>query len=146
MAETSDDELALLLAPVAVFLPSREEVRARFPDLTPEEALDRLSSLARLATVIKQGRQGALIHDRASGRRHAISSVPVIAKDPTGAGDAFCGGVLAGLIAGRGALQAAACGAVSASFAVEDFGLVGLRRAGAPERDRRLRWVLERAQ
>src|SRR2546426_5857309 len=106
MAETSDDELAMLLAPVAVFLPSREEVRARFPDRTLEEALDRLSSLARLATVIKQGRQGALIHDRALGRRHVVPSVPVIAKDPTGAGDAFCGGVLAGFVAGRGGLQA----------------------------------------
>jgi len=146
MAETSDDELAILLAPVAVFMPSQEEVRARFPDRTLGEALDRLSSLARLATVIKEGRQGALIHDRALGRRHVVPSVPVIAKDPTGAGDAFCGGVLAGLIAGREVLQAVACGAVSASFAVEDFGLGGLRRASAPERDRRLRWVLERAQ
>src|SRR2546428_9599196 len=118
MAEPSDEERPILLAPVAVFMPSQEEVRARFLDRTLGEALDRLSSLARLATVIKQGRQGALIHDRALGRRHVVPSVPVIAKDPTGARDAFCRDVPPGLIAGREALQAVACAAVSASFAV----------------------------
>src|SRR2546430_12066940 len=122
MAETSDGELAILLAPVAVFMPSQEEVRARFPDRTLGEALDRLSSLARLATVIKQGRQGALIHDRALGRRHVVPSVPVIAKDPTGAGDAFCGGVLAGLIAGPEVLQGVAPGGGPGSFSGLDFG------------------------
>ncbi len=146
MAEATDEELRSLLEPVAAFLPSHEEVRARFPDLAPEAALDRLAGFARVATVIKLGRRGALVYDRAAGRRHAIPAVPVAVIDPTGAGDAFCGGMLAGLVEARGVLETVARGAVSASFAAEDFGLSAILRAMPAERDRRLRWVLERVQ
>ena len=145
MSDVSDDELGALLAHVAAFLPSREEVRARFPDLSAEEALQRLAPLTREATVIKLGRSGALVHERASGRRYAVPGVPVHVVDPTGAGDAFCGGFLAGLL-DRSVPEAAAWGAVSASFAIEDFGFEGLRRATPGERDRRERWVLEHVQ
>ncbi|MGH2402965.1 MAG: carbohydrate kinase family protein [bacterium] len=146
MAEWTHEDLKTLLARAAAFLPSRDEVRARFRDLTPEAALDRLATLARIATVIKMGRRGALVYDRVAGRRDAVPAVPVQVKDPTGAGDAFCGGFLAGLLEGRNALGAAACGAVSASFAIEDFSLDGIRRATPAERDRRTRWVLEHAR
>lgn len=146
MAEWTDSDLKVLLDPLTAFLPSRDEVHARFPDLTPEAALDRLAPLARKATVIKMGRRGALVYDRVLGKRAAVPALPVQVKDPTGAGDAFCGGFLAGLLEGRSALAAAACGAVSASFAVEDFGLSGMRRATPAERDRRARWVLEQVQ
>lgn len=146
MAEATDEELRSLLEPVTAFLPSREEVGVRFPDLAPEDALDRLAEFARVTTVIKLGRRGALLYDRAAGRRHLVPAVPVPVTDPTGAGDAFCGGVLAGLVEACGVLEAAARGAVSASFAVEDFGLSAMLRATPAERDRRLRWVLERVQ
>ena len=146
MAELTEEDLRTLLARVTAFLPSREEVRVRFPKLAPEAALDRLAPLARVATVVKLGGRGALVHDRATGRRHAVPAVPVHVKDPTGAGDAFCGGFLAGLVEGRGVLGAAACGSVSASFAIEDFSLEGMRRSKPTERDRRARWVLERVK
>jgi sugar/nucleoside kinase (ribokinase family) len=42
--------------------------------------------------------------------------------DPTGAGDAFCGGFLTGLIETGDPVEAALRGAVSASFAVEGCG------------------------
>jgi ribokinase len=146
MAELTEGDLQTLLGSVTAFLPSREEVRARFPGLDLEVALDRLAPFLRVATVIKRGRRGALVDDRAAGRRYAVPAVPVQATDPTGAGDAFCGGFLAGLIDGRGPLGAAACGSVSASFAVEDFSLDGLRRVTPTERDSRLRWVLDHVQ
>jgi len=146
MAEATDEELRSLLESVAAFLPSREEVGVRFPDLTPEDALDRLAEFARVATVIKLGRRGALLYDRAAGRRFVVPALPVAVTDPTGAGDAFCGGMLAGLVQACGVPEAAARGAVSASFAVEDFGLGAMLRATPDERKRRLRWVLERGQ
>lgn len=146
MAEATDAELKTLLGRVTAFLPSYEEVRVRYPALEIEEALDQIAAFARVATVIKLGRRGALLHDRAAGRRHMVPAVPVAATDPTGAGDAFCGGVLAGLVQECGLLEAVARGTVSASFAVEDFGLSALMRATPAERNRRLRWVLERIQ
>lgn len=146
MANLSDADLRSLLAPVAAFLPSRDEVRARFPELSPEEVLDRLGTLTAVATAIKLGRHGALVYDRTTDRRYAVPAVPIQAKDPTGGGDAFCGGFLAGLVEGRGVLGAAAWGAVAASFAIEDFSLDGVKHAADDERDRRARWVLEHVQ
>jgi adenosine kinase len=43
-------------------------------------------------------------------------------KDPTGAGDAYRAGLIKGLVTGRTMEQAAALGAVCASFAVEELG------------------------
>jgi ribokinase len=146
MAEATDRDLRALLAPVAAFLPSHEEARARFPGLPAEQAVERLAALGSAAVVLKQGRRGALVWDRAEGRTFVVPAVPVTAKDPTGAGDAFCGGVLAGLVEGRGVLEAVVRGAVSASFIVEDFCLDGALRADVAERDRRVRWVLERVR
>ena len=103
-------------------------------------------ALGPVTTAVKLGMHGAVIYDPGQRRRCVVPAVPVAAKDPTGAGDAFCGGVLAGLVESRGIVPAAVCGAVSASFVVEDFGLDGALRADAAERDRRFRWVLERVQ
>jgi sugar/nucleoside kinase (ribokinase family) len=146
MADASDDDLQALLAPVTVFLPSLEEARARYPGDSAEQVLERLAALGGVTTVIKRGRHGSLVYDRRTGRRHAVPAVPLVAKDPTGAGDAFCGGVLAGLVQGKSIVDAAACGTVSASFVVEDFCLDGARNALPAERDRRLRWVAEHVQ
>jgi ribokinase len=43
--------------------------------------------------------------------------------DTTGAGDAYCGGFLAMYLQTGDLLKAGIAGAVSASFAIEDFGL-----------------------
>jgi sugar/nucleoside kinase (ribokinase family) len=146
MAQMPEENLRALLTPVAAFLPSREEALARFPDLEPDVALQRLAPLSRRATVIKLGAQGALVYDRAGERRYVVPAVPIQAKDPTGAGDAFCGGFLAALVEGESVVEAAARGAVSASFVVEEFGLDGIGRASPAERDRRVRWVLHHVQ
>lgn len=146
MVDCTDEELRMLLALVAAFLPSLEEAKARYPGISADQALDRLAALGPVITVIKLGRYGSIILDRLQGRRHAVPALPVAAKDPTGAGDAFCGGVLAGLIHGKDVVQAVVCGTVSASFVVEEFCLKGVLAADPAERDRRCHWVSERVQ
>ncbi|MBN1471404.1 MAG: carbohydrate kinase family protein, partial [Syntrophaceae bacterium] len=42
--------------------------------------------------------------------------------DPTGAGDAYRGGLLSGLVQGKDIVQSAKMGSVSASYAVETYG------------------------
>ena len=43
-------------------------------------------------------------------------------EDPTGAGDSYRGGLISGLVRGRGVVQSAIMGSVCASFAVECYG------------------------
>ena len=50
-----------------------------------------------------------------------IPVFPTNVKDPTGAGDAFCGGFQVGLFETGDPVQAALYGAVSASFVIEEF-------------------------
>lgn len=144
MAQCDDDALRALLVPVSVFIPSLQEVAARFPGLAAAEGLERLLELGCPRVVVKLGRHGALVWDPATRRSLTVPAIPVGVKDPTGAGDAFCGGVLAGLVEGADIWQAAARGAVSASLVVEDFCLNGVLNAERAERDRRFRWVRER--
>jgi ribokinase len=144
MAEASDDELAPLLRPLIAFLPSEEEVRARFPHQSLSDSARALARLGSSLTVIKRGPTGAVVYDARQPRPTCIPAVPVRATDPTGAGDSFCGGFLAGLVQGGNVIEAAVRGAVAASFVVEDFSLSAAWNWTREERDRRYRWIRKR--
>jgi len=118
------DEAALdeLLGLVDAFLPSEKEMSALRPGMGVEEGLRELAGRARGAVVVKRGSQGALVAWDRGRSRAAIGVHPTEAVDPTGAGDAFCGGYLAGSILGDDPAHAACKGAVSASFAVQRIG------------------------
>lgn len=100
------------------FLPSRQEIRQIWGDVSPTELHDRLVARAGIqALVVKSGPDGAYVfHEGRSTHVPAYSNEPV---DPTGAGDAFCGGYLVGLVETGDPVEAAVRGAVSASFIVE---------------------------
>jgi ribokinase len=128
--------LASFLAAVTAFLPSEKELAVLAPGLDPATGLAFLRRQGAGTVVVKLGADGAMV---ATGHTDAVAvpAFPTAAIDPTGAGDAFCGGFLAGLVL-TGDPRAAAClGTVSASFAVEDFGpfhLLGATRGSAAER------------
>ena len=67
-----------------------------------------------------------------------------LVRDPTGAGDSFAGGMMGSLAAGGKydfphLMRAMAYGTVTASFAIEDFGLRRFDRLTIDEIDGRLR-------
>jgi len=135
------DGLSDLLATADAFLPSRQEIEILFPDRAPAEALATLRALAPGADVIavKLDAEGVIVHQRrdtAYWHVPALSGNPV---DPTGAGDAFCGGFLYGYARTRSALDGALHGAVSASFAVEGFSFDGFASREPNEAEARLR-------
>jgi ribokinase len=66
--------------------------------------------------------------------------------DTTGAGDAYCGGFLAGLVAGRPVAECAAMGTVSASYVIEACGALATARVEAADRDGRLERIVERVE
>lgn len=140
LATIDHARLKLLLSGLDVFLPSRQEAAALFPGLTPQGALLAIRDLCPEipVVVVKLGRDGAIFHGRGEAE---ITRVPAFhggAIDPTGAGDAFCGGFLYGYALSRDPLEAALSGTISASFAVEGVGIDGLMAATVAEAQSRL--------
>ncbi len=88
-----------------------------------EEPLQRMSAFYGLGVptvVMKFGPRGSVVKSPQGSWQ--VPPVPVDAADPTGAGDAFCGGFLVGYTETGDGVEAAIFGTVAASFAVEHSG------------------------
>jgi sugar/nucleoside kinase (ribokinase family) len=72
--------------------------------------------------VIKRGMQGQYLYDYTAKTRWSIPAYPSYTADPTGAGDAYNGGFLAGLRNSYTPLEAALQGNISSSLSVEGSG------------------------
>jgi sugar/nucleoside kinase (ribokinase family) len=72
------------------------------------------------------GAAGSLVMDAVTGESLRIPALPVHVVDPVGAGNAYCGGFLAGWVYQKDLRLAGIWGAVSASFLVEQIGMPGL--------------------
>jgi ribokinase len=124
---------------VDAFLPSRDEASVLLGGWPgPEEAVRELAALGAPLVCVKLGAEGSIGYRATDGelvRMEAAGTDPV---DPTGCGDAFCGGFLVGL-AETGDLRAAlAHGAVSAAFVAEDHGAAQALVVDRDEAKRRL--------
>lgn len=117
-------DLRLVLQGVTVFQPSEEELRALFWGETNDlwEMARRISEYGPQIIVIKRGILGQLVYDVPGNHRYEIPAYPARLVDPTGAGDAFCGGFLAGFQKTNDPLIAALHGSVSASLKIEGSG------------------------
>lgn len=120
------------LSGLSAFLPSEQEVRQLWGDIETDALGAMLRAEAGVEVlVVKRGPMGV---DVATGE--GVVRVPAVhpmALDPTGAGDAFCGGFLAGLVLHGDPVLAAVLGAVSASFVVETRGALAALRALDPD-------------
>ena len=137
-----NQSLRQVLARVDLLVVNDAEAR----DLAGEANLIRaarvIQAMGPSRVIIKKGEHGVLFFDGPSF--FALPAYPLEAVfDPTGAGDSFAGGFM-GYVAQSGDLgfqnmkKAIAYGSVTASFAVEDFGLDRLRRLTSAEIDDRL--------
>jgi len=68
--------------------------------------------------LITRGASGAVLHDHAGGKRHAVAAFPVTPVDTTGAGDCFIGYVVAGFDQGLDPAEALRLGAAAAALQV----------------------------
>ncbi|MGH6924842.1 MAG: carbohydrate kinase family protein [Propylenella sp.] len=119
------DEIAPILARLDAFLPSEVELRAFVPGAGLADALAAVADRCAGAVAVKLGPKGVLVWDRPTAAPVAVLAERVAALDPTGAGDSFCGGFLAGLVETSDPVQAARFGVVSASRIVTRFGADG---------------------
>ena len=127
---------------LTAFLPSEAEIARIWhpPDL---RAWLRAQAAAHgCHTAAKLGAEGALVCDAGTGDLLHVPAFPARVVDTTGAGDAFCGGFVAGLAAGRRIAECAAMGTVSASYVVEACGAVETATPLPAERDARLHAVM----
>lgn len=113
-----------LLQNIDYLLPSVEELRiyAAARGEPAFEAARQLLKMGPKAIVVKRGSRGARILTDRDGEWGNVPIYQTEVVDPTGAGDAFCGGFLVGMAETGDPYRAALYGAVSASFIIEDFG------------------------
>jgi sugar/nucleoside kinase (ribokinase family) len=124
MAPSFLRDLRELLNGLTAFLPSQEELQSLFWGKTNDlwEMAEALGSYGCEFIVIKGGGLGQYLYDAVGIHRWEIPAYPSRMADPTGAGDAFCGGFLAGYRKTYDPLEAALYGNVSASLKVEGSG------------------------
>ena len=116
-------DLFARLAPLLdVFSPNLLQARRLTGLDDPPEVLVALLEAGVRVAVLRMGAAGSLV----AGQGEATVAVPAVIAprivDVTGAGNAYCGGFLVGLAETGDLGQAGRYGAVSASFAVEQFG------------------------
>lgn len=120
---------------LTAFLPSEAEVRRIW---NPGSIADWARDAARTHdchVVVKLGAKGALFAAAGGAQVLRISALHVPVVDTTGAGDALCGGFLAGLIAARPLSDCAAMGTVSAAFVIGACGALATDWSNTAQRD-----------
>lgn len=116
-------ELRALVSAGQIFSPNEAEAESLVGPGEPLELIRRLAEAGAEIVALRQGEKGATVHRAASGETWHIPAFETSVVDPTGAGNAFCGGFLAGWVQTGDLRLAGLYGVVAASFLVEQVGL-----------------------
>lgn len=118
------EEVHSLIKGFTAFLSSEEKLLALYCGRSNDlwEMAEELTDHRCDMLVIKRGARGQYLYVPANHSRWMIPAYPVSVVDPTGAGDAFCGGFLAGYHRIYDPLESVLYGNISASFTVEGSG------------------------
>ncbi len=132
-------KLAATLGAIDVFLPSTSDFDVVAPGVDVDDILLRLLSRGARTIVLKAGGDGVFVRWRDELFHLPAYDVPAV--DPTGAGDAFCGGFMASMAATGDVVEAAAMGSAAASFAIateDPLALIDIDRGQVRQRARHL--------
>jgi sugar/nucleoside kinase (ribokinase family) len=118
------DHVPAILTGLTAFLVSEEKARALFLGRSADlrEMVEALGAYGPDLIVIMRGEKGQILYDAGARTTWEIPAYPARVVEPTGAGQAFCGGFLAGYRRTYDPVQAVLHGSVSASFTVEGSG------------------------
>ena len=139
LTEQNLDAWKELLAGVDDFFLSEDEMLIQGGLERPRPILAGLCAGRPHRIFYKRGARGGIAYDPRAGRFLEWPARARAVVDPTGAGDAFAGGVLAGRLLGEPLPRALEFGVVSAAFAVEGVGAEGLLAASPDSARQRLR-------
>jgi sugar/nucleoside kinase (ribokinase family) len=115
------DDIPVLINGLTAFLCSEQKLNSLFQGRSTDlwEMAESLSGYGCEVIVIKRGNLGQCLYNGANHTRWIIPAYPVQVADPTGAGNAFSGGFLAGYRSTYDPLQAAMAGNISAAMTIE---------------------------
>ncbi len=125
MTPTFWDDIPALVSGLTAFIPNEEEMRKLFHGRSTDlwQMMEAIADYGCEIVVVKRGERGQILYDRATKARWEIPAYPARVVDPTGVGDSYCGGFLAGYKETYDPLQAALYGSISASLTIEGSGL-----------------------
>jgi sugar/nucleoside kinase (ribokinase family) len=130
---------------VDIFSPNLREATALCETDDIETIMDILTKWGAKIVALRMGIRGSAVRQR-GGPTMRIPIVPTEVVDVTGAGNAYCGGFLVGYVETRDIRTAAMYGAVSASFAIEQFGIPHITMETRQEAHRRLATLKKRVK
>jgi sugar/nucleoside kinase (ribokinase family) len=118
------DDIPALLSGLTAFLPSEEDLCNLFQGRSNNlwEMAEALTEYGCEIIVIKRGENGQYLYDASTRSCWEIPPYPARMVDPTGVGDALCGGFLAGYRRTYDPLEAVLHGNISASLVMEGSG------------------------
>jgi sugar/nucleoside kinase (ribokinase family) len=116
-------QLQAILSQVDIFSTNLLEGQSLAGQAAPPELAGRFLDAGASLVVIRLGPQGSLVASQQSNTLLKVPAVDVQVIDPVGAGNAYCGGFLAGWVQTQDLVIAGAWGAVAASFLVEQVGV-----------------------
>ena len=125
MSPTFWDDIPAMVTGLTAFLPNEEEMRQLFHGRSTDlwQMIETIADYGCEIVVVKRGERGQFLFDRATRARWEIPAYPARVTDPTGAGDSYCGGFLAGYRQTYDPILAALYGSISASLTVEGSGV-----------------------
>ena len=103
---------------VDIVFANEEEAKA-FTGLEPEEALEKISTMAEIA-VVKVGKGGSFI--KSGNEKIKVGIIKTSVSDTTGAGDLYAAGFLHGIINNKGFEYSGKLGALLAGTVIQDIG------------------------
>lgn len=103
-----------------VVLPSYDDMRVIYPELSPEAIVQQLRQGGAQRVVLKLGRQGCLVSNKEGTVQ--LPSLATEIVDTTGAGDCFDAGFVAGLVHGLDDVAAAKVGSAAAAACIRNVG------------------------
>jgi sugar/nucleoside kinase (ribokinase family) len=124
MNPTFWNDVPPLTTGLTAFLPAEEDLRNLFQGQTEDlwEMANHIASYGCEIIVIKRGPHGQYILDAGANKRWEIPAYDSRLVNPTGVGDAFCGGFIAGYRQTYDPVEAALYGNISAAIVSEGVG------------------------
>lgn len=107
---------------IDAFSPGLSESREILKMDEPERIVQEFLAMGCRMVALRLGHQGSLVGDT-TGQLYRVPAAEAKVVDVTGAGNAYCGGLLCGLAARKPIRECLAMASVSASFEIEQFGL-----------------------